>query len=535
MHRQGRLAEAAERLKLAVEKSPNRADLLNDLGNLQQDMNDQESALKSYRRAVEIQPDLIAAHQNLGYLCFNFGETEEALAHYEQAQRLAPSPMSRLLSSTVLPIVYDSREEISRWRKRFAENVRLLVEEGVRIDTTRTQVPTDFFLAYQGGNDRDLVANFGRIYRGVDLCSPKVSTVNGRKIKVGFLSAYFREHTIGRLNLGRIQHLNRAEFDVSVIYIGRQGDEMTQAFRQAADRFIVLPRDVEEARRRIGELELDILFFTEVGMDAVTYTLAFSRMAPVQCVTWGHPDTTGSPAMDYFVSSERMETPDSDGHYSEKVVRLPNLGTYYYRPKLDGTPRTREYFGLDPNRHLYICPQTLFKFHPDMDAVLKGILEKDPNAEVVLLEGRVRNWTEMLQRRIARTLGDNVRRVRFLPSQPYPDFLQLMALSDVMLDPFPFGGGNTSYEAFALGTPIVTWPSEFARGRITLAQYHKMGWTDCVVNSREQYIDLAVRLANVRAYRASIREKLRTTSHLLFEDPAEVRAIEAFFRKAVSD
>jgi predicted O-linked N-acetylglucosamine transferase (SPINDLY family) len=110
-----------------------------------------------------------------------------------------------------------------------------------------------------------------------------------------------------------------------------------------------------------------------------------------------------------------------------------------------------------------------------------------------------------------------------------------MALSDVMLDPFPFGGGNTSYEAFALGTPIVTWPSAFARGRITLAQYHKMGWTDCVVNSREQYIDLAVRLANDRAYRESIREKLRSTSHLLFEDPAEVRAIEAFFRKAVSE
>jgi len=66
--------------------------------------------------------------------------------------------------------------------------------------------------------------------------------------------------------------------------------------------------------------------FTEVGMDAVTYTLAFSRMAPIQCTTWGHPLTTGSPAIDWFISSELMETAESDGHYTERLARLPNLG-----------------------------------------------------------------------------------------------------------------------------------------------------------------------------------------------------------------
>jgi predicted O-linked N-acetylglucosamine transferase (SPINDLY family) len=268
-------------------------------------------------------------------------------------------------------------------------------------------------------------------------------------------------------------------------------------------------------------------------MDALTYTLAFSRMAPVQCVTWGHPDTTGSPAIDYFISSENMETAESDAHYTEQVVRLPHLGTYYMRPKLSGPPRSREFFGIAPDCHLYICPQTLFKFHPYMDAMLVGIFERDPEAIIVLLEGRVPNWTARLKKRFVRTLGTHATRMRFLPPQPNADFLQLMSLADVMLDPFPFGGGNTSYEAFALGTPIVTWPNEFARGRITLAQYRKMGWDDCVVTSCEDYVDLAVRLAIDRDYNESIRAKIWGSNHVLYEDPEEVRALEVFLREAV--
>ena len=193
----------------------------------------------------------------------------------------------------------------------------------------------------------------------------------------------------------------------------------------------------------------------------------------------------------------------------------------------------REFFGLDPQRHIYLCPQTLFKFYPDFDAVLADILEKDSKAELVLLEGRVSNWTARLKKRFARTLGENTARVHFLPAQPNPEFLQLLAVADVMLDPFPFGGGNTSYEAFAVDTPIVTWPSPFLRGRITLALYRKMGWTDCVVASGEQYVDLAVRLATDRQYHESIRDKIRATNHVLFEDLEEVRSLEAFLREAM--
>ena len=536
LHGQGQLDESLQRLVRAAELDATSAEIQNHLGNLRQDMGDQAAALECYRRALRLRPDFAPAHQNLGYLFASWGEPDEGLRHFEQAQCAQPQPMNRVLAAIVLPVIYESRDDVTRWRRRLEQRVQSLVADGVRIDTANTLLPTSFFFAYQGQNDRELMRNLARIYQGVECCGPAEGSAwrpGGRRIKVGFLSAYFRDHTIGRLNLERIRRLSRDEFEVTVISAVPALREPGNAFCEAADHYVTVPRHVAEGRRQIAELGLDILVFADVGMDALTQTLAYSRMAPIQCVTWGHPDTTGSPAIDYFISSELLEIPEADSHYTERLVRLPNLGTYYQRPQRPETRRAREFFGLDPGRHVYLCPQTLFKLHPEFDAVLAGILQADPQGDVVLLEGRVANWTERLKRRLAATLGAAASRVRFLPAQPHGDFLELLASADVVLDPFPFGGGNTSYEALAVDTPVVTWPTPYLRGRITLALYKKMGWTDCVVSSAEAYVALATRLACEPAYRESVCRKIRDTNCVLFEDPEEVRALEAFFRQSV--
>ena len=181
LHRQGRLVETLERLKIAVETAPGRGDLWNELGNVYQELDDQEAAMTCYRRAAQVQPGLVAAYQNLGYLAFNFGEPNEALRHYQEAQRLGPSPMNRLLVAGVLPVVYDSAAEVCQWRNRYAAGVRQMVAEGLRIDTTRTLLPTAFFLAYQGLNDRDLAGDLGKLFQGLELCPAAGGPLAGRE------------------------------------------------------------------------------------------------------------------------------------------------------------------------------------------------------------------------------------------------------------------------------------------------------------------------------------------------------------------
>src|SRR5262249_8223166 len=150
-------------------------------------------------------------------------------------------------------------------------------------------------------------------------------------IKVGFLSAHFREHTIGRLTQGLVATLARDTFTVTVLSLGRHDDALARFFKRHADRHVELPRHLPTARRLIAAEQLDVLYYTDVGMEPLSHALAFSRLAPVQCITWGHPVTTGIPTLDYFVSSGLLEADGAAEHYTERLVRLKTLPIYYYR------------------------------------------------------------------------------------------------------------------------------------------------------------------------------------------------------------
>ncbi len=138
---------------------------------------------------------------------------------------------------------------------------------------------------------------------------------------------------------------------------------------------------------------------------------------------------------------------------------------------------------------------------------------------------------DLLINRFRRTLGDVSDRIRWVPRQDRAGFLSLNNVLDVSLDPLHFGGGNTTYEAFALGLPVVTLPSEFLRGRITYSQYRMMGIDDCIVQYPGEYIQLALRLGTDRAFRDSIRQKILAANSVLYENAAAVRGLEDFFKQ----
>src|SRR5206468_560849 len=137
------------------------------------------------------------------------------------------------------------------------------------------------------------------------------------------------------------------------------------------------------------------------GMDWFIYYLAFSRRAPVQSIICGHPDTSGLPTIYYFLSSALIEAEDADTHYTEELIRLPSLPTYYRKPTAPAKPKTRADLGLPDDKVLYLCPQSLFKLHPDFDGLLRTILEAVPNSWLVLLEGHDRPFTTQMILRFA--------------------------------------------------------------------------------------------------------------------------------------
>jgi predicted O-linked N-acetylglucosamine transferase (SPINDLY family) len=461
----------------------------------------------------------------------------------ERAQALDPSAGLRIKAALILPVIYASLEEIDQHRRRVEATVARLLDENLTIANPAEDVGTTAFeLAYQGRNDRDLQVAFATLYARATPtlnyvaphCIRPTPPPASQPLRVGFLSRFFHNHTIGRLNVGLIRQLARPDFHITVLRPPGKDDALARSIQAAADAVVALPEHLDLARRRIAEQQLDVLFYTDVGMDPFTYFLAFARLAPVQCVTWGHPVTTGIPALDYFLSSELLEAEGAQAHYTEKLVQTRTLSTHYSRPSLPLLAKGRAELGLPVHGHLYGCPQTLFKFHPEFDALLGSILRRDPQGTLALIAGKHPSWDNLLRQRFARTIPELADRIIFLPRLTHEDFLSMNAACDVLLDPIHFGGGNTAYEALALGVPIVTWPSAFLRGRITLALFKKIGVLDGVVDTAEEYVERAVRLGTEPEYRAEVRARILASCGALYEDTAAVRELEQFFKDAVA-
>ncbi|WP_435006860.1 tetratricopeptide repeat protein [Tundrisphaera lichenicola] len=530
----GRATEAVDAFRQALDRMPRDGETLNDLGNSLRQIDRLDEAVAAYRQALRVAPDFSPPLSNLGNLLAEEGRTEEARESYRRSHESRPLDRLRVLGDLLLPVVYDSVEHIESARARFVENLDRLHADGIEIDTSRELMPTHFYLAYHGRNDHELHASVARLAKASPQIDLRRRPRTGRKIRVGFLSSYLRSHTIGQLNHGLIAGLDRSRFEVVVLSAGGAPDPgLGDRIRRSADRFVPVSSHLEAALQTVAGQELDVLYLTDIGMDTLTYTMAFSRLAPVQCATWGHPVTTGLPSVDYFLSSQDLEPEGNESHYSEKLVRLPRLGVRYERPILKGPKPSRSALGLPERPNLYACPQTLFKFHPEFDELLGGILRADPDGLLVLIEGKHPHWTDLLRRRFERTFPDVIGRVKFLPRLGRDDFLGLLAVSDVILDPIHFGGGNSSYEALAAGTPIVTLPSQFLRGRLTHAMYRQMGMTGLTVQDAEEYIQTAVRLCNDRDLRREVRRQIAETRGVLFEDDEAVRAVEQFLDAAV--
>ena len=148
----------------------------------------------------------------------------------------------------------------------------------------------------------------------------------------------------------------------------------------------------------IAELGLDILIYADLGMEGITYTLAFSRLAPVQCVMWGHPSTSGISTIDYFLSSELAEADSAEVNYSEKLIRFKNLPLYYFRPPT-APQRVREDFNLPSDTHVYGCPHSTFKLHPQFDFVIGELTVSSDSRDANVRRDEIRNMLQQLERR----------------------------------------------------------------------------------------------------------------------------------------
>ena len=535
----GKLVEAVASYQKTLAIKSDFADAHSNLGSAFQKLKRLNDAVVCYQKSIEIKPDYTLAHVNLGATLRELGRPDDAVKCIDVALSYKPEKVGwRIRKALFLPVIPYSQEDIQTRRDTLSKTLTALMNENLTVPDLVVDVGmTNFYLAYHGQNNKSLMQNIAELYIGV---CPKLTykakhcqSKQGEKkdvLRIGFLSSYFRDHTIGKLTRGIIQHLSRDLFEVIVFRPPGIKDDISEIIDRTADKVVSLHKNLEKDWAVIEDEGLDILFYPDIGMDPYLYFLSFARLAPVQAVTWGHPDTTGIPNIDYFISSTLLENSDASSHYTEQLIRLSYLPTYYFRPEAPEKPFIRNDYGLPDEGRLYVCPQSLFKFHPEFDDILGELLRRDPDGRLVLVKDKIGGyWKRLLYERFNRAFPDVVDQVIFVPHMPKEKYLGLLILADAVLDIPTFSGGNSSFEAFAMGAPIITWPHDFMRGRVTSAFYKQMGLNELIATDAESYLALALRLAQDTDFKSRMRADIKANVHKLYERHEVVREMESFF------
>ncbi|MCE1226839.1 MAG: tetratricopeptide repeat protein [Geobacteraceae bacterium] len=508
-------------------------------------------ALHYYRYAQRLTPHLGAVHLMAGVTATDCGFRDEGRRAFLRALEVAPEYLAARLCSCMMHLdMPDSYVDLERKRGAYTAALGDLVahtqldsEDGIRSGVEAAGLITPFFLAYQGRKDLNLQKVYGewltRVMKAAypDYQSAVYYPKSGEKIRVGFVSAHFRDHSVWKiLTRGWMKHLDRNRFEIFGYYVDTKHDGATDEAISYADHF-ERKRDVASMARTILLQKPHVLIYPELMMDPYALMLAALRLAPVQCVAWGHPVTSGLPNMDYFISSDLMEPPHGADHYSETLVRLPNLSVCYEPLPLPADSFGKPIPGVDCGDVSFLCCQNLMKYLPQFDDVFPVIALQVPRAKFVFLKFLAEHQTHFLDRLNAafnRYALSVEKHVIFLPPLDAFSYAALNAGVDIYLDSIGWSGGNTTLESLPFNKPIVTFPGEFMRSRHTAAILRMMGVEDTIASSVDEYVAIAVRLAKDKAMYDEVSAKIAANKHRIYGDRESVFALEDFLERSCS-
>ncbi len=546
-----RYDEALACLDRAIAIGPDDTEALIARGTLLREQGELERAMEWFEKIVTSRPDLPEGHYHLGLRFFEQGRTDAAIAQFERALTIQPSYIEAELALCMaqLPVLYTTEVEIGARRAAYQQRLTELseaVERGGRYHEFAHAVGSvqPFLLAYQGAIDRSLQDVYGSLVcRAMAATYPPLPMAGvpaaGERIRLGIVSGFFLSHSNWKIPIkGWLTQLDRREFEIFGYHTGETEDAETAKAAALCDRFVQGPMSVNRWRQTIAADAPHALIFPEVGMDRVAVQLAALRLARVQCNSWGHPETSGFSTLDYYLSSDLMEPPDGQEHYTERLVRLPSLSIFYEPPALEPISLDRAELGLRAGATVYWCGQSLYKYLPQFDQVFPRIAREAGDCQFVFIQYQSgTHVTELFKRRLEQAFDAFGLKAEdycvLLPRLKGPRYVAAVGQADVVLDSIGWSGCNSTLESLPFDLPIVTLTSPLMRGRHSTAILAMIGVTETVADTTDDYVSIAVRLALDKSWRAAVRNRMAENKHRICCDRACVVALGEFLSKAV--
>ncbi len=497
------------------------------------------------------------------------GLIDEALQQLDAALALDPNNLTVRWAIAIgqLKPVYESESDVLAARQAFGESlddVKSWFENTQSVEAPYRTVGAvqPFYLTYQHYNNRDLLkkkygalcATFMGTLPGVlqperPFAGP-VGPPAGRKLRLGVVSAHVREHSVWiAVTKGWVKNLDRASFDLHIFHLSSTVDPETEAATALVVHFDNRSKDVAGWAKAIVAQKLDVILYPEIASDPLTVQLASLRLAPVQAVTWGHPETSGLPTVDLFLSASAFEPPCApENSYSERLVVLPNLSVCVEPLALPDVDPDLGRCTFPPTSLCYYVPvsplnmrlnTTMFGFRLPRGCRSARCSASERWGGSFFFRSHDNISDRMLEKRLraafARQAVDFDAHVSIIPFLDHARFFGLMRRSALMLDTPGFSGFNTALQAVECDLPVLAFEGDFLRARLASGIMREIQMPELVATSAEDFVQKAIRLARHRTVLGKLRAKIIERRFPSSRNLTPVRALERLLIEAAAN
>ena len=343
------------------------------------------------------------------------------------------------------------------------------------------------------------------------------------KIRLGILNEHFNPQSETYSTIPAFEYLDRNKFEIILYAIRSNNHPLEEYCRSRSDRFVTLPNQIISQVETIRQDDLDILItgtnVTAIGKPVTL--LMLHRLAPIQASLFSSPVTTGMRNIDYYISGELSETPDSPDSYREKLALLEGPGFCFNYYAVNSSPPVvkpqRSSWNANNETVIFISGANFYKIIPELGVTWAKILAKVPNS-ILVLYPFAPSWSNSypgmaFMTRMQETFAEyGVEKKRLVAIKALPsraDVKECLQIADIYLDSYPYAGSNSLVDPLEMNLPAVVMDGEYMRSKQGAAMLRSLSIPDLIADSEESYINIAVQLATNPQWRQQKREEIQ--------------------------
>jgi protein O-GlcNAc transferase len=526
LHELKRHDEAIACYDKALNLQPNYHEAWSNKGGALKELKRYDEAIACLDRALSLQPDYHEAWTNKGVSLHELKRYDEAIACYDKALNLSPN------IDWIYGDLVDVKLKICNWLDLTTQSEiiskKVMANEKVLQPFSLLTLIDDGLLHKKSS---EIATKFKYPFNSILGEIPKYP--KGEKIRIGYFSADFKNHPVAFLMAELFELHDRSNFEIYAFSLVNACDAMRERLQKAFDHFIGVDgmSDVavaKLAREHSIDIAVDLSGFTK---DARTGIFSH-RAAPIQVNYLGYPGTMGANYFDYIIADKTLIPLDSQSHYSEKVVYLPNSYQVNDRNRLISDRQfTRQELGLPEEGFVFCCFNNNFKILSSTFEVWMRILKAVEGSVLWLLQDNPQAVENL--KKEAHKKGIDIRRLVFADRVPLSEHLARHRFADLFIDTLPYNAHTTASDALWTGLPVLTLQGNSFAGRVASSLLNAIELPELITYNQEEYEAMAIELAKNHEKLASIKKKLESNrlTAPLFDTPFFTRNMEAAYNE----